>query len=103
MVPPNDDVARDQIRNGGIGAAKEDVDARGFEEIVLDRVRAGAVPSRDRLRLLAERFDVGDVAVADGGRAAVERDASLLPLRRIAAHEDAIEHEIARTASSASF
>ena len=57
-------VTSDGTRSGDarIGAAEEDVLSRRFEIVIGDRVRAGPVPRHDRLRVLADRLDVRDIA-----------------------------------------
>ena len=79
VIPPDGDVARHEIRNRRIGAAEQNVDAGGFEKIVLDRERAGAVPARRSPATPGRGLDVGDIAVPDRRRAAVQGDAALLP------------------------
>ena len=83
VVAPDGDVGWHQVGDRRIGAAEQDVLACAFEIVVLDEVRAGAVPAGNRLAVLPDHLDVGDVAVDDLRRAAVERDAALL-----AGHDD---------------
>src|SRR6266508_2882599 len=70
------DVGRDQVLDSGVRAAEDEVLARAFEVVVDDLEGAGAVPTGDGLRVRAELMTLGDVRVDDGGRGAVERDAS---------------------------
>ena len=96
VVAADRDVGGHEVRDRRIGSAEHDVLARGLEIVVLDQVWAGPVPAADRLAVLADRLDVGDVAVDDVRRAAVERDAALLPDDRIAMDVDAVEDQIVR-------
>ena len=75
---------------------EHEVLARRFEIIVLDAKRAGAVPSADRLRVLSNGFDVGDIGIEDVRRGAVQGDPALLPQRRIAVDVAPIDDQIVR-------
>ena len=94
LVVGDRDVRRDEARNARIGAAEYDVLGGALEIVVRDRVRPRTVPSGDRLRVLSNRLDVGNPAARDRRRRAVERDAALLPERRVAVDVDAVHNQI---------
>ncbi len=100
MVADEPDVARHEARNRRVRAAEqEDLTCR-FQVVVEDAVRPRSVPSRNRLAVLADRFDVRDPGVLDDGLAAVERDASLLSRARVAVDVAAVEDQVARNRTS---
>src|SRR5262249_54547395 len=70
------DVGRDQALDWGVRAAEDEVLPRAFQVVVDDLEGAGAVPTGDGLRVRAGLVTFGDVRIDDGGRGAVERDAS---------------------------
>ena len=72
MVVGDGDVGGNEIRHARIGPAEQQVFRCRFEIVVGDGVGTGPVPARDRLRVLTDRLDVGNVAAGDrrGGRAA---------------------------------
>src|SRR3978361_1771261 len=72
-VAADGDVARNEIGNGGISAAEQDVLARGLEIVVLDQIGPATVPAADRLRIDAYAVDVADRRVDDRRIGAVER------------------------------
>ncbi len=96
MIPTEHYVLGHQSGNRGVGAAQQKVVPRRLEIVVLDRVRARTVPSRDRLRVLPPHLDLRDIGIDDGGLAAVERDAALLPFQRIAVDIAAVDDDLLR-------
>ena len=96
VVAGDRDVGWHQVGDRRIAAAEHHVLARRFEVVVGDRERARAVPAADRLRVLPDQLDVGDVRAGDRRRGAVQRDAALLALVRIAVNVEAIDDQIVR-------
>src|SRR5262249_29546127 len=87
-------------RDRGIGAAKEDIFACGFEVVVNDVKGTGTVPAADGLRVVTLAVNLVDVGVADGDLAAVETHPALHLLRRKAMNPTPIDHEVVRHVGS---
>ena len=96
QVAAEQHVGGNAVRDCGIGAPRHHVFARRLQVVVGDGVGTGPVPDRDRLRVRIDAFDVGDVAVANRGGAAVESDPSLLPLVLVAVDVDVFQRQIVR-------
>jgi hypothetical protein len=96
LVAAHDDVRRDQIGDARIAAAEHEIFSGGLEMVVLDGVRAGPVPSGNRLRVVAVLFEVGEVRVGDRRRRRVERDAPPRADLRISVDVQPIEDEVMR-------
>jgi hypothetical protein len=94
VIAPDDDIARDQVPDGGIASAKHHVLASRLEVIVLNDERTGSVPAANRLTVLAVVLDVADVRVPDDGGSAVQRDAAFLSMFGITANNQSIQFEV---------
>src|SRR5215204_44138 len=96
MVTPDLDIGRNQVADGGQGAAKEDVFSRSFEIIVDDVKRTRAVPRTQRLSVETTRVNVGDMGVADGYFSAVDTNTTLHVPGGKAVNIRAIDNNIVR-------
>src|SRR5215510_13216664 len=85
------DVGRDQVLDGGVRAAEEEVLPSALEVVIDDLEWARAVPPGDGLRVRAGLMTLRDVRVDDGGRGAVERDAAAGGVRRVAVDVAAVD------------
>src|SRR5262249_4241885 len=90
------DVVRDQIRERRIGAAENDVLARGLQQVVDDLERPGAERTADRLRVAVRVGEVGDGGIDHGDAHPVHQDAPAEIALVIAMEVRAIDDDVGR-------
>jgi hypothetical protein len=96
VVAPDLDVARDEAGDPRRPAAEEQHLVAALDVVVLDLVRARAVPGGDALGLVLVAVAVGEVGVDHGRAGAVERDAAAHVERRRAVDVRAREDDAGR-------
>ncbi len=99
VVAAQRDVRGHQVRDGGIAAAEQHVLSCRLEVVVLDQIRAGTVPAGDRLRVLVDAVNLGEVRVQDLRVAAVERERSTLAPGGLTVEVAAVHDEVVRNRS----
>ena len=96
QVAADGDVRRYEVRDARVAAAEHDVLGGGLEVVVLDQERPRSVPPHDRLGVLQDPLEVGEVRIEDLGVAAVEREAPALAVAGVAVQVAAVHHEVLR-------
>ena len=94
MVVADYDVGWNQSLDSSDCTAEKNALAGRLQVVIEDSERSSAVPTGDGLRLLGRTLDVGDVAVPDNGRLAVQGNTSVGPNLGIAMDVKAIEFQI---------
>src|SRR5579875_1030753 len=97
------DVRRNHALYGGNRSAEANVLGARFQVIVGDLIRARAVPTGDRLRVLPVAKEAGDVAIFNCRGSAIESDAALPAHQRISVNVIAIKINIVRQLAHSGF
>src|SRR5581483_7587230 len=96
MISADFDVGRQDVLDDGRRSAEADRFTARFNVIVNDVVGSGTGPACNGLRVLPGALEIGQVRIADGGIASLERDSALGPDFQVPMDINAVEVEVLR-------